>query len=122
MISNIPGHNKDTARGFTVVELAVVISIVAILAAISAIAIFNAQEHARADNCRANMQLIEDAKDRRLKDHYGEGDPTQDDLASLMAFKQFPVCPDHGTYSGFGIQQSVRRSIHGAYRQVASPQ
>jgi prepilin-type N-terminal cleavage/methylation domain-containing protein len=111
----------DGIRAFTVVELIVVVVIVGVFVAIAAIAISQAQEHARAEICRANMQLIEDAKDRWLKSHYGEGDPSQSDLASVMG-NSFPVCPDHGTYSGFGIDQSVECSVHGAYRHVAAPQ
>jgi Tfp pilus assembly protein PilE len=115
-------QNRDDAEAFTTVELVVVLTVVAILSVISAIAIFQAQERARAQICRANMQLIEDAKDRWLKSHYGEGDPAQSDLASLMAGQEFPVCPDHGTYSGFGTNQSVQCSVHGACRHVAAPQ
>ena len=115
-------QNPDAVRAFTTVELIVVLTIMAILSAVSTIAIFQAQEHARAQICRANMQLIESAKDRWLKSHYGEGDPTQSDLASLMAGQEFPVCPDHGTYSGFGINQSVQCTVHGKYRHVAATQ
>jgi prepilin-type N-terminal cleavage/methylation domain-containing protein len=115
-------QNRENERAFTMVELIVTLTIVALLSVIAAIAIFRVQENARAQLCRANMQLIEDAKDRWLKTHYGEGDPVQSDLASLMAGKTFPICPDHGTYSGFGINQSVQCSVHGAYRQVAAPQ
>lgn len=115
-------RTKNSARGFTTVELIIVLSIVAMLSAVAAFAIFQAQERARADNCYANMQLIEDAKDRWLKTHYGQGDPTQSDLASMMALSQFPVCPDHGVNSGFGIHESVQCSVHGAYRHVAAPQ
>ena len=60
------------------------------------------QEHVRAQLYWVNMQLIEDANDRWLKTHYGEGNPTPSDLASSTASKTLPVCPDHETSSGFG--------------------
>ena len=109
-------EGRRAENGFSALELIVVITVIALLSAIAAISYYNIQERARAENCQANMQIIEDAKTRWLKDHFGEGDPTQSDLASRMMNKQFPVCPDQGAYSGFGIYESVQCSVHGKYR------
>jgi len=114
-------EGRRAENGFSAPELIVVITVIALLSATAAISYYKIQERVRLDNCQANMQIIEDAKTRWLKDHFGEGDPTQSDLASTMLLKEFPVCPDHGTYSGFGIYESVQCSVHGKYRVVTTP-
>jgi len=71
-------------RGFTIVELILVISIIAILAAILFPVFARSREKARASSCMANLVNIAVALRSYAHDHDGWYPPTEDDLTPLI--------------------------------------
>jgi len=72
------------ARGFTFIELTVVIGIIAVLAAILFPVFARAREKARQARCLANLEQIGLALSMYARDHAGHFPPTNDDLSPLL--------------------------------------
>jgi prepilin-type processing-associated H-X9-DG protein/prepilin-type N-terminal cleavage/methylation domain-containing protein len=89
-------------HGFTLVELTVVISIIATLAAILFPVFARAREKARQTGCMTNLQQIGLALSMYARDHAGHFPPTNDDLTPLLG-RYLPMdealhCPSAGEW------------------------
>jgi prepilin-type N-terminal cleavage/methylation domain-containing protein/prepilin-type processing-associated H-X9-DG protein len=71
-------------RGFTLVEVTVVVTIICILAAILFPVFARAREKARQARCLGNLQQISLALSMYARDHHGHFPPTNDDLTPLL--------------------------------------
>jgi prepilin-type N-terminal cleavage/methylation domain-containing protein len=71
-------------RGFTIIELTIVISIIAILAAILFPVFAKAREAARSSSCKSNLYQIGLALQMYARDHDGRLPPNHNDLKPLM--------------------------------------
>lgn len=87
-------------RGFTLVEIMIVVAIIGLLVAIAIPNFLRAREEARANSCVANLKQLEGAKERwamsmnaNAADEATTGDLVPDFL------KIEPTCPSGGTYS-----------------------
>ena len=90
---------KRDSKGFTLVELMVVLLIIGILVAI-AIPIYNStQENARLKACQSNLRTIDGAISQYQAD--GGDVSTLTDVGQLVPtyIKEVPKCPSGGTYS-----------------------
>jgi prepilin-type N-terminal cleavage/methylation domain-containing protein len=90
-------------KGFTLVEIMIVVAIIGIIIAIAVPAFLRARENARGRACQENLQKIDGAKEQwALEDRISNDAP----CPALSFFcgatrwiKRTPVCPGGGTYS-----------------------
>ncbi len=90
----------ECRRGFTLVEIMIVVAIIGMLAAIAIPSYKRARAYAQANACVENLRQIMGAKDRyALENNKVTGDPvTQTELIPYFV-KKWEECPAGGTYS-----------------------
>jgi len=95
-----PLRMQRRRRGFTLVEILIVILIIGMLLAIAVPQFFKSREGAYARSCQSNLKQIQGAKERwAMENSRGATDtPDWPDLVSNYIKKQ-PVCPASGTYT-----------------------
>jgi prepilin-type N-terminal cleavage/methylation domain-containing protein/prepilin-type processing-associated H-X9-DG protein len=77
-------RDQKTSRGFTLLELTIVVAIISVLAAILFPVFARAREKARQVNCQRNLMQISVALRIYARDHAGHLPPNQDDLTPLV--------------------------------------
>lgn len=98
-----------TERGFTLVELLLVIAIIGILAAVAVPRMTKGTKEAQVAACAANRAALESAYDMYKIDH-PDTEPTVDDLNNDY-MKRPAKCPADGVYT-IGSKGEVYCSIH----------
>ena len=106
--------NRRRERGFTLVEIMIVVLIIGILLAIAVPSFMNARERSRANACRANLRQIQAAKEQwAMANNRGpNATPDWDDLVPDF-MQQQPNCPSGGTYTIGDMSTNPRCSIAG---------
>ena len=91
---------KKTRRGFTLIEIMIVVLIIAILLAIAIPNFLRARETSRAKSCKANLRQIETAKEQWAMDTKKGANDIPALAADLVGtyIKSTPTCPSGGTY------------------------
>jgi prepilin-type N-terminal cleavage/methylation domain-containing protein len=107
-------------RGFTLVEIMIVVLIIGILLAIAVPNFVRARESSRAKACVANLKQIQAAKEQWAMDTNAAptATPTQADLAPTDGsgyIKSWPRCPSGGTYTIGNLQTDPTCSIGGTH-------
>ncbi len=86
--------NRRRERGFTLVEIMIVVLIIGILLAIAVPSFISARERSRANACRSNLRQIQAAKEQwAMANNQGPtATPTWDNLVPEF-IQQEPRCP-----------------------------
>lgn len=86
---------QRNTKGFTLVEIMIVVAIIGLLAAIAVPNFIRARQTARTNTCVNNLRLIEAAKEQwALETGAEDGDaPADTDLEPYMKNDTMPVCP-----------------------------
>jgi prepilin-type N-terminal cleavage/methylation domain-containing protein len=87
-------------KGFTLVEIMIVVAIIGLLAAIAIPSFMKARENSRKNACVNNLRQIEGAKEQwAMENNLGQGAGTSGNTATINNYiKKNPVCPAGGTY------------------------
>ena len=93
-------RNTNRNRGFTLVEIMIVVLIIGILAAIAVPNFVKARESARRATCIGNLTQINSAKEQWAMDNKkANGDAVTNANIAPDYIKSYPVCPSGGTYT-----------------------
>ena len=111
---------KRGEKGFTLIEIMIVVLIIGILLAIAVPNFVKARETSRTKACVANLKQIDSAKEQWAMDNKkAEGDAVTNGLTDLCGtgkyIKKTPVCPSGGTYTVDVIGTDPTCSIGGAH-------
>lgn len=102
-------------KGFTLIEIMIVVLIIGILLAVAVPSFLKARETSRAKSCVSNLKQIESAKEQWAMDNRktGTDTPTEDDLwgGTDPYIKQEPICPSGGTYTINAVEDDPTCSI-----------
>ena len=91
---------KNRQKGFTHVEIMIVVAIIAILAAVAIPSFIRYRNDSRTAACIGNMQQLRTAAESWLTKHPGTTAPTLTDLCGTedtKYLKQTPTCPKDGS-------------------------
>src|SRR5437588_2291982 len=91
---------RRSRRGFTLVEIMIVVLIIGILLAIAVPNFIKARETSRAKACVANLKDIESAKEQWAMDNRAatNATPAMTDLTPTY-IRSTPACPSGGNYT-----------------------
>jgi prepilin-type N-terminal cleavage/methylation domain-containing protein len=101
-------------KGFTLVEIMIVVLIIGILLAIAVPNFIKARETSRAKSCVANLKQIDAAKEQWAMDNRAAATATAPGLTTLVGtdayIKNTPQCPSGGTYTVGGTGGTIASS------------
>lgn len=105
-----------SCRGFTLVEIMIVVAIIGLLLAIAVPNFVKSRQLAQSRACMNNLRQIQASKQvwGVEKNKSATDVPTDDDLIGpTLYLKVKPVCPAGGTYSYNALSQPVTCSVEG---------
>jgi len=94
-------RSKKRQKGFTLIEIMIVVLIIAILLAIAIPNFLRARETSRAKSCQGNLRQIETAKEQWAMDTKAAADAPEPAMTALVPdyIKATPLCPSNGSYT-----------------------
>lgn len=90
-------------RGFTLVELMIVVAILGLLASIALPSFSAAREKSMRNTCISHLRQVSGAKDQYALSHNGVAPTALDDLIPDI-IRHRPVCPAGGSYTVGDLQ------------------
>jgi prepilin-type N-terminal cleavage/methylation domain-containing protein len=121
-VADCPGRAgvRPYRLGFSLIEMLVVVTIIAAIAALITTAVMSALQQQNVRVCQNNMLTIEAAKDEYIRDHPGATSIDENAFTQYFRFG-IPKCPDGGTYNSlYVLTQQVNCSRHGALQAFPS--
>ena len=109
---------QKTSKGFTLVEIMIVVAIIGILIAIAVPGFVRAREQSRNRACQENLTKIDGAKEQwALETNAAAGDAvaSTDLVGADLYIKRDPVCPASGTYTYGNVGVDPTCSIGGQH-------
>lgn len=100
MVMDLPSRLRTSARGFTLVELLVVMAIIALLLALAAPRYFKSVTRAEEAVLKENLTLMRDALDKFYADT-GKYPPDLDELVKKRYLRKVPDDPIAGSASAW---------------------
>ena len=90
---------KTGRRGFTLVEIMIVVTIIGVLLAVAIPNFVKARNSSRGKACVGNLKMIDSAKEQYMLDTRSTTAPGA--MSNLVTdyIKSTPVCPSTGTYT-----------------------
>jgi prepilin-type N-terminal cleavage/methylation domain-containing protein len=107
--------NRKT-KGFTLIEIMIVVLIIGVLLAIAVPNFMNARETSRTKACVANLKQIDAAKEQWAMDNNANnGDAVVDAEVETFLKKGRPICPSGGTYTYNAVGTDPTCSVGGTH-------
>lgn len=113
MVGRLAALMKRNQKGFTLVELMVVVLIIAILVAIAIPLYTKSQENAQRSACKANLRTLMGSIAQYASEHNGSYPSSLNDLQSGGYIKSVPKCPTGKDYTYNATTGDVTCSVTG---------